>query len=807
MRVTSVLVAAALAATSALAVQAAQEAAAVAPPYNVITASADLVYADGTPFIYNAASLGAEWTASANTTSVTFDATPGSPPDTTRTLHIGVSLPTDPVVEGMTYDLAPTPGAAVAVFDVTEGGVATCSSNSGSLRIDQLTRDGSNNVTVFAAHYVFSCEGRASVTGELRFNSTTEYRIALQSQATWDFGRQLVKGKDVTKKFVFTNRGSVAQTFTGASISQPFSSFGIVSNTCTTAPVAAGGSCTITVIPHPKKYLDQWFVPEVGTLHLAASGLPTSHIQLQVEGSELPEAYLRAGPGHISVNWGKLPAPINSTITGIQVYRGTTKSTLTKLRTVNAAYFNTTDNSVTTGKTYYYRVRPVLTGGTLGDLSPVMAAIAWPKYTSGMYHRLPGTVRFVADHEVHAGNPFAVKVLGQHGVPGSGVSAVALNLTAGASNAATSVRVYPAGAAQPKPADLLLKPGVTRTNVVIAKAGRHGRILISTSQGSVPVDVDVTGYFSGSRLAHKYGKGAALQEYAYPGTIMDTKAFRIGALKHDYYVNAPVNFSAASTPHVTSLLVEVTAYGSKGSGTITGYRTNGRPSRTNVVSYSPNTWTSSTTIIRAGRFYDSSSGRQYPSVSFLNRGPKPVQLIVSILGFFDDDTYLLGQRYTPTAPFHLFGKTLHAGTTAKFNPGKRHSNYWTTSFNTKIAAANPTRTTWLGITAIGGGHAPKHGQVDVPARVNVAATTLPPTGIGNEMAIHNTYGTVTVNMWSFGRFDAYPVPRYTPGYTTSATSSVVAVAASPGRTAFQQPHVLSVAPRSAALVPHAMRYR
>jgi hypothetical protein len=788
MRVSRVLVAAALAVTSAAIVQA-PSASAVSPPYNVITGSADLASGDGVPFLVTSAAT--DWSVTGTAGTVTFHASPGG--DTSRTLDIAITPNTSGPLTTTTYNVAPTANATDAGFAVSEGGNPCLDPSGGTMTVEEVAFDGSNNITAFAATYNYTCNDVPYVSGELRFNANTDYRAALQSQATWDFGRQLVGAKDVPKKFVFTNRGSVAQSFTGASISQTYSSFGITSNNCTTAAVPPGGTCSITVTPHPKKYFDRTFVPEVGTLRLrpdpltTPDALPLMQIPLQVEGSDLPEAYLRPGAGWIAVNWGQgqLPEPIGAGYTGVQVWRGTSKTSLTKLRTVSPSYSKTTDYSVTPGRTYYYRLRPVLPGGVLGDFSPIMAAIAWPKYSPGMYHRLPASVRFTADHVVQAGHPFSLQVLGQHGVPGSGVSAVALNLTAHGSTAGTQLRVYPAGTSQPKPADLIVKPGAGRTNLVLAKVGRHGRVLIATAQGSVHVDVDVTGYYSGARLAHKYGKGAALQEYAYPGTIMDTKAFKIGAVPHGYYVNAPVNFSQTTTPHVTSLLVEVTAYGSEGSGTITGFQTNGRASHTNVLSYSPNTWTSNTTIIRAGNWYGS-NGNVYPSVSFLNRGPKPVQLIVSILGYYDDDTFLFGQRYTPTAPFHLFGKTLHADTTTKFNPGTRHAGYWTTTFNTKIAATNPTRTTWLGIRAIGGGPAPKHGQVDVRAHVNVASTTLPPTGVGNEMAVHNAYGTVTVNMWSFGRFDAFPVPRNTPGYTTTSTAAVTALA-TPSRVAVAAP--------------------
>jgi hypothetical protein len=214
---------------------------------------------------------------------------------------------------------------------------------------------------------------------------------------------------------------------------------------------------------------------------------------------------------------------------------------------------------------------------------------------------------------------------------------------------------------------------------------------------------------------------------------------------------------------VRALLVEVTAYGSSGSGTISGFRTGYAPARTTVLSYRPNTVTSNTAIIASGLWYN---GTEYPSVSFLNRGAKPVQLIVSILGFFDDNTMVFGERYHATTPVRFLSTTMHADTTRTMYPGS-HGNYWTASFNLKVTAAQPTRTTNLGIHASGFGWAPAHGQVNAPAGITVSSSALPVTGVNNKMVVHNAAGTVGVKIWSFGRFDIYPVPRYTPSYATA----------------------------------------
>jgi hypothetical protein len=379
-------------------------------------------------------------------------------------------------------------------------------------------------------------------------------------------------------------------------------------------------------------------------------------------------------------------------------------------------------------------------------------------------------------------------VFGLHGIATSDVSAVALDLEVSDPSATTSVWVYPAGSARPAAANLYVGAKSTRTNFVLANLGKGGAITIFVSHGSAPVYLDASGYFSAAGLSSAYGEGGSLQEYLYPGTILDTKAYKIGALKHDYEVDAPVNFDPVDASHVTSLLVEVTAYGSSGSGTLTGYATNDENNapipNTTVLAYSPGVTTSNLAIISAGSFY--SSTRTYPSVSFLNRGKDSVQLVVTILGFFDDNSYFLyGARYVPTAPVHLFDKSMGSDSNDTFAAGT-HGDTWTAAFNLDMAAYTPTATTELGLRAIGYGSVPQDGELHAYAHVTSIGSVLNPVGNDNEMSIHNSSGRVNVSLWSFGRFEGYPQPsayEYSNGDGADIPTAGIAQDTSPARLA------------------------
>ncbi|MDT4922368.1 MAG: hypothetical protein QOG01_81, partial [Pseudonocardiales bacterium] len=617
---------------------------------------------------------------------------------------------------------------------------------------------------------------------ELRWQSTTDYSALTTTPASWDFGDQVIKVNGPAKTFTFHNRGSLAVNLgTGPTVSGATTGFALAADTCYPYPhsIAVGASCSITVVPHPQFAVSSTYSGSVGVLHLIPDGLPDQAVQLREEGRESYSIWLQPGPSRIRFNWGQLPGTIGASLVNYTVYRGTSATNLMPLRQVAAGVMTTVDNSVTPGRVYYYAVQPNYTDQS-GGKSPRVAAEAWPKYSSGMYHRLATPARLLSSHSVNAGHPYSLKVLGGHGIPGSHVSAVALNVTAAKPSQTTSVTVYPGGSNRPAQSDLTLAHGSTRSNFALVKVGSTGRITISTSHGTTPVTVDVSGYYSATGLSATYGTGAAGHTFVDSSWILDTKRQGFGPLPHDYYIDAPVDFDPLDTPHITSLAVRITAYGSTGSGSIAAYATGGRLPATSVLSYSANSTTSNYAIVSAGRFFGN-NGQPYPSIAFLNRGARPVHLIVTITGYYDDDTFWFGERYTPTAPVHLgVANPLYAGGLRTISPGN-HAHTWTAAMNLKIAASAPTATTTLalwprGISGIG---APAHGQLHANAHQSTVASTPVAVGIGNRFFLRNAAGRTSVNLWSFGTFEAWPAPS-ARSYASDGTVSAGTPRSAPG---------------------------
>ncbi|MFT3853931.1 MAG: hypothetical protein QM733_14490 [Ilumatobacteraceae bacterium] len=102
------------------------------------------------------------------------------------------------------------------------------------------------------------------------------------------------------------------------------------------------------------------------------------------------------------------------------------------------------------------------------------------------------------DHKIGPGGTVDVQVTGTRGVPASGVSAVAVNITVDDPSAAGYLTVYPTGEGRPYASTVNFVAGRTIANLTLAKVGAGGKVSIFNFDGAVRVVADVVGYFSAS---------------------------------------------------------------------------------------------------------------------------------------------------------------------------------------------------------------------------------------------------------------------------------------------------------------------
>ncbi len=94
-----------------------------------------------------------------------------------------------------------------------------------------------------------------------------------------------------------------------------------------------------------------------------------------------------------------------------------------------------------------------------------------------------------------AGTAGEVQVTGLGGVPASGVTAVALNVTATGATTASAFTVWPTGGPRPVGANLITPANRSVPNLAIVKVGQGGRVNVFNDIGETHAVVDVVGYF------------------------------------------------------------------------------------------------------------------------------------------------------------------------------------------------------------------------------------------------------------------------------------------------------------------------
>ena len=94
--------------------------------------------------------------------------------DSTSSVGVNVSGPSDGILGTGTYTTARFAGPGVAGMDITAGS-SGCNQSSGTLTIHEIARDADEQIVSVAASYTYSCDGSPRVAGEIRWQSTVDY--------------------------------------------------------------------------------------------------------------------------------------------------------------------------------------------------------------------------------------------------------------------------------------------------------------------------------------------------------------------------------------------------------------------------------------------------------------------------------------------------------------------------------------------------------------------------------------------------------------------------------------------------------
>jgi hypothetical protein len=133
----------------------------------------------------------------------------------------------------------------------------------------------------------------------------------------------------------------------------------------------------------------------------------------------------------------------------------------------------------------------------LGATHIVVDAVGWHPSDAACFKSLTPARVFDSRSttKLAPGQSRDVKVTGVGGVPGTGVGAVVVNVTATQATASTFLTVFPSGQIRPNASNVNVVPNQDIPNLVVAKVGDNGNVTIYNNAGSTHAIFDVVGYY------------------------------------------------------------------------------------------------------------------------------------------------------------------------------------------------------------------------------------------------------------------------------------------------------------------------
>ena len=242
-------------------------------------------------------------------------------------------------------------------------------------------------------------------------------------------------------------------------------------------------------------------------------------------------------------------------------------------------------------------------------------------------------------------------------IPGTDASAVVLNVTVLGSKSAGFLTVFPTGQPRPMASSLNYTAGWTGANSVTVGTGASASVDIYSSAGNPQVIVDIVGFFAGDDnvpnrpcLGEPCGPGGQYQPVAIQ-RILDTRTVLHGAkLTGGHFITIPVNYGSTVNSHIRALAVNVTAVGPKASGYLTTWGGNSPLAlpKASTLNYSPGRNVPNMAIIPVEACDGCGAASGLPSVSIFASATTDV--LVDIVGIFDDGTLPDGLRFMPRPP-------------------------------------------------------------------------------------------------------------------------------------------------------------
>lgn len=350
--------------------------------------------------------------------------------------------------------------------------------------------------------------------------------------------------------------------------------------------------------------------------------------------------------------------------------------------------------------------------------------------------------------QVGAGTTAEATVLGVGGVPTTGVTAVAVNISATGGTEVSTLTTWPTGAPKPTTSHVVVPTTTATTSTAIVPVGSSGRINVGNDLGSNDCIVDVVGYFRSTATSTSTKLTSVT-----PARLMDTRTGtggKTGAFTAGTSFNLTVRGVAGVPTSADTVVLNVTAVSPTANGFLTVWPAGTTRPTSTSVSFSTGNTVANLVLAKVN-----SKGQ----VSIFNSAGS-THVVVDVQGYFATSTTTRG-RYMPIAPGRLLDTrpdavpALGAASTTNLQvlgaAGVPASGVAAVALS--ITAHQPTASTyltcWPSLTT-------RPTTANVNGRIGASSTNLAVVRLGTDgkVSLYNLAGTVDAVVDVLGYFTA-----------------------------------------------------
>jgi hypothetical protein len=351
-----------------------------------------------------------------------------------------------------------------------------------------------------------------------------------------------------------------------------------------------------------------------------------------------------AGDGYAEVQW-TAPSANGGPITSYSI-----SSTPSSAGATVGAGSQTTVAGLTNGSSYAFTVTATNAYGSGPASNPSNTVVPNPlpgfpgQYRPQAPARILDTRLGLGGSRLGGGQSLDLQVLGMGGVPASGVSAVALNLTVTNPAGYGYLTAYPSGSCRPFTSNLNFAPQQTIPNLVLLPVGGNGKVsLYNGSGGAVDLVADVEGWVTNA-VAGGAGRLTALA----PSRVADSRLSQgFSTLGPGQTVTLDLGrLGPIPSSGVAAVALNLTVTNPRSSGYITAFPAGASQPTASNLNYGPGQ-----TIAARALVQTAGAGE---SVSFYNGSSASTDLVVDLNGWFSDASGSLGNGvFTGLVPVRL----------------------------------------------------------------------------------------------------------------------------------------------------------